>query len=58
MSSDEKPLDMMCRHDLGDRTKLPYRAVAECYISYNANLVAQDKGKYIAFQNHRKREKR
>lgn len=40
---------IMCRHDLGDRIKLPYRSIAECYLLYENKLVAQDMKKFIAF---------
>lgn len=32
-----------------DRTKLPYRSVAECYLVHDGKLIAQDHGHYIMY---------
>lgn len=32
-----------------DRTKLPYRPVAECYLVHDGKLIAQDHGHYIMY---------
>jgi hypothetical protein len=46
---DEKEEPASSEGHATDRTKLPYRPVAECYLVHNGKLVAQDHGHYIMY---------